>query len=161
MDIYEFALQMEKDGEDYYRDQALKASNRGLKNIFIFLADAEAQHYDMLKKMKDSDDIQLPDADILSDVKSVFKKMKDENDTGGVDASQAEIYRKALDFERENLVFYMDKASESDDERKKSILLKFAEEEQRHCIILENIINFISCPGDWLENAEWYNLGEN
>ena len=44
MDIYEFALQMEKDGEDYYRDQALKEGNKGLKNIFTFLADAEAQH---------------------------------------------------------------------------------------------------------------------
>ncbi|MBT5304991.1 MAG: ferritin family protein [Candidatus Scalindua sp.] len=161
MDIYEFALQMEKDGEDYYRDQALKASNKGLKHIFTFLADAEAQHYDILKKMKDSEDLQLSDADIISEVKSVFKKMKEENDTGGVDASQTEIYRKAMDLERENHKFYMKKASESKDEKQKDILLKFADEEQRHCTILENIINFVSCPGDWLENAEWYKLSEN
>ena len=158
MDIYEFALQMEKDGEDYYRDQARKAGNNGLKNIFTFLANAEAQHYDILKKMKDREDLQLPDAEIISDVKSVFKKMKEENDTGGVNASQAGIYRKAMDLERENHEFYMKKASESDDERQKGILLKFADEEQKHCIILENIINFVSRPDDWLENAEWYNL---
>ena len=56
MDIYEFALQMEKDGEDYYRDQALNAGNKGLKNIFTFLADAEAHHYNILKKMKDREE---------------------------------------------------------------------------------------------------------
>jgi len=161
VDIYEFALQMEKDGEDYYRDQAMKTGNKGLKNIFTFLADAEAQHYDILKKMKESADLQLPDADILSDVKSVFKKMKEENNTDGVDASQAEIYRKARELEMNNQEFYMKKAAESDDERQKDILLKLADEEQRHCVILENIINFVSHSGDWLENAEWYNLGEN
>ncbi len=161
MDIYEFALQMEKDGEDYYRDLAVKAGNKGFKNIFTFLADAEAQHYDILIRMRDSEDLKMPETEIISDVMSVFKKMKEENITGAADASQAGIYRKALDLERENHEFYMKKASQSDDERQKCILLKFADEEHKHCIILEYIIDFVSCPGDWMENAEWYNLGEN
>ncbi len=40
MGIYEFAMQMEKDGESYYRDLAQKVDNKGIKNILGFLADA-------------------------------------------------------------------------------------------------------------------------
>lgn len=29
MDIYEYAMQMEKDGENYYRELAQKAPNKG------------------------------------------------------------------------------------------------------------------------------------
>ena len=33
-------------------------------------------------------------------------------------------------------------------------------EEQRHAKVLESVIEFVSSPEKWLENAEWYHLEE-
>jgi rubrerythrin len=41
MDIYTFAMQMEKDGEEYYRELGTKCKNEGLTKIFTMLADEE------------------------------------------------------------------------------------------------------------------------
>ncbi|ODS33572.1 MAG: hypothetical protein SCARUB_01306 [Candidatus Scalindua rubra] len=161
MDIYEFAMQMEKDGENYYRDLAQKVDNKGLKNILSFLADAEVKHHDILKKMKDNEKTQLSETKILSDVKNVFEKMKEENDTSGADTSQIELYKDALEIEKKNHEFFLEKAEEVEDQAQKEILLKLADEEESHCTILENIINFVSQPDSWLEDAEWYHLEGN
>ena len=41
MDIYQFAMQMEKDGENYYRKLAAECGVPGLQKIFTMLADEE------------------------------------------------------------------------------------------------------------------------
>ncbi|KAB2832670.1 MAG: hypothetical protein F9K48_10015, partial [Candidatus Brocadia sp.] len=66
MNIFDFAMQMEKDGEQYYRNSAQKTQNVGLKKILGMLADAEVKHYDILQKMKKNETTQLPDSEILS-----------------------------------------------------------------------------------------------
>lgn len=161
MDIYEFAMQMEKDGEKFYRDLAEKVDNKGLKCILGYLADAEVKHYDILCDMKHNERTQLPETMILSDVKNVFEKMKEENDTSGVSISQIEVYKNALELEKKNHGFFLKKADEVEDQAQKEILLKLADEEERHCTILENIINFVSQPDSCLEDAEWYSMDED
>ena len=55
MNVFEYAMQMEKDGEVFYRELAEKAGSKGLKNIFTNLADNEAEHFNIFKAMKDAD----------------------------------------------------------------------------------------------------------
>lgn len=160
MDIYEFAMQMEKDGEKYYRDSAQKVNNAGLKKILCVLADAEVKHYNILQKMKQNENIQMPDTQILSNVKNIFVQMKEEKDTLGINISQIDLYKNAQDIEKKSNEFYLEKAKEVNDQSQREIFLKIAEEEKKHYSILENIINFVSQPLDWLENAEWYHLEE-
>jgi len=160
MDIYEYAKQMEKDGEAYYRDLARKTNNKGLKNILNTLADAEIKHFKVLQRMQEEDKTPLPDTTILSDVKNIFAKMKEEKESGDINISQIELYKKAQENEKESEAFYSVKANETDKQAQKEILLKIANEERTHYFILENIINFISRPETWLEDAEWYHLDE-
>ena len=54
MNIYEFAMQMEKDGETFYRNLASKVSNLGLKNILNMLAEEEVKHYGIFAKLSRS-----------------------------------------------------------------------------------------------------------
>ena len=54
MNIYDFAIQMEKDGEAYYRELGRKSKAEGLQFIFSILADEEVRHYTILEKMKAS-----------------------------------------------------------------------------------------------------------
>lgn len=48
MDIYEFAMQMEKEGEDYYRALAKDSASPGLVKIFTMLADEEVKHFKVI-----------------------------------------------------------------------------------------------------------------
>jgi rubrerythrin len=160
MNIYDYAMQMEKDGESYYRNSAQQISNTGLKKILSMLADAEVKHYDILQKMKKNEKVQIPDTEILSNVKNIFVKMKEEKDTFGVNVSQIELYKYAQEIEKKSQMFYLEKANDVNNESQRGIFLKIADEEKKHYFILENILNFVSRPQIWLENAEWYHLEE-
>ncbi|GAN32366.1 MAG: rubrerythrin [Candidatus Brocadia sp. AMX2] len=160
MNIYDYAMQMEKDGENYYRDSARKIDNAGLKKILGILANAEVKHYDILQKMKKNEKVQMPDTEILSNVKNIFVNMKEEGETSGVTVSQQELYKKAQEIEKKSQIFYLEKADEVNNPSQKEIFLKIADEEKKHYFILENILDFVSRPQNWLENAEWYHLEE-
>lgn len=159
MDIFEFAMKMEKDGENYYRELATKTVNRGLGNIFTMLANAEVIHYNVFKNMKEHEKIEAAPAAILSGVKNVFEKMKEENDTN-VNMAETEWYKKAQEIEKASRDFYLKEAGEVERADQKETFLRIAEEEKRHYLILEKIIDFVSRPQTWLENAEWYHLEE-
>jgi len=48
MNIYEFAMQMEKDGENYYRHLAEESTITGLGKIFTMLANEEVKHFNIM-----------------------------------------------------------------------------------------------------------------
>jgi rubrerythrin len=156
MDIYEYAMKMEKDGEQFYREIASQTANPGLTKILTMLADAEVKHYKLFENMKKNDKVGMPDSPILNDVKNIFIEMREKKQFK-VDGSQIDLYKKAQGIEKQTRDFYLDKAEEVVPGQKK-IFLKIAEEEKRHYLILENIIRFVSQPDIWLENPEWYHL---
>jgi len=51
MNIFEYAMQMEKDGEDYYRQLAQQTVNKGMRTILAMLADEEVKHYNVLESV--------------------------------------------------------------------------------------------------------------
>ena len=75
-------------------------------------------------------------------------------------ADQPQFYRKAQDLEKQSEMYYRDKAEESEDEFEQKILLKIAEEEKRHYFMLENIIDFVRQPQQWIGDAEWNKLND-
>jgi len=162
MNVFEYAMQMEKDGENYYRELAKKAANPGLKNIFLLLADNEIEHYDIIKAMKESSDYNFKETKILGQSKNIFMKIKEQNeDLSGINMSRKEVYEKALDLEKQSIDFYDDlKNKEIESDIQKEIISKIKEEEKQHYFLIENIIEFISNPDTWLENAEWNHLSE-
>lgn len=161
MDIFEFAMKMEKDGEAYYRKLADEANDQGLANILTFLANEEVKHYNIFSKLKSGQKEELPESTLMNDVKNIFEDLSEKKETPfEFDASQPQFYRKAQDLEKQSEMFYRDKAEETDDEHIKNILLKIAHEEKRHYFVLENIIDFVQHPKQWIEDAEWNKLGE-
>jgi len=160
MDVYEYAMKMEKDGEDYYRKLAGMTVNAGLRNIFTMLANAEVVHLNIFKKMKDQEKVRVSDTKILSEVKNIFEKMKEEEKNADVKITQTDLYEKALEAEKISMDFYRKHAAEVNDPQEKETFLRIADEEKKHYFILEEIINFVSRPQDWLENPEWYHLEE-
>jgi rubrerythrin len=160
MDIFQYAMQMEADGEDLYRTAAQESKHRGIKAILTMLADEEARHYNTIERMKSAKPLQLADTTILTDAKNIFVQMKESGDKFTSQTNQTRLYKQALDIEKKSRDFYTEKANEVVDEDQKELFLKLAQEEQKHYVLLENIIDFLSRPDAWLENAEFNHLDE-
>ena len=158
MDIFDYAMQMEKDGEAYYRELAEKCGDKGLAKILTMLADEEVRHYDIFRRMK-TGRAEVAETPILANVKNVFEEMTVSGDPFDFDAGQVDFYREAQTIEKKSEDFYREKAAEIENEDQKAALLKIADEERQHFLILDGIIDFIRRPQTWLEDAEWSNIG--
>ncbi|SRR3990170_8755736 len=159
MDIYSYAMQMEKNGEIYYREIAGKAKSKGIRNVLLMLADAEVKHYQIFEHMKRHEVVQPADLAYLGKIKNIFVQMREGQEPLEVNGSQIVLYRKAQDIEKKTRDFYREKSAEVD-EAQRTMFLKIADEEQKHYDILENIIDVVTRPETWLENPEWYHLEE-
>lgn len=158
MDIYAYAMQMEKEGEQYYREIAAQSQNEGVKNILNMLADAEVMHYETFQRMKNHETLPVPHLGYLSGIKNIFTELR-ERKRALTNGSQRELYQKAQKLEEKTRDFYKEKSGEVD-QTQKEIFLKIANEEQKHYDILENLIVMLQRPETWLENAEWYRTEE-
>ena len=163
MDIYEYAMKMEKDGEKFYRELADNCRIEGITTIFNMLASEEVNHYDTLVLLKKQAGNSPPvKSKIIDNVKSVFVRMKKEKADINFHSSEFDSYKKALNIEEMSQKFYLDKAANAEQEDEKQIFLRLAAEEEKHLKIMENIVEFVARPepGNWLENAEWHHLEE-
>lgn len=161
MSMFEFAMKMEQEGEKFYRELADKTKNAGLKQIFTYLADEEVKHYKLFKGMLERQGVEYESSDILVDSKNIFSEMKESGavDVSG-DTSQLESYKFALEMEEKAYTFFEEKCAEATDPKEKKFLEVIAQEERRHYRLIEGIIEFISQPETWVENAEFNQLTE-
>jgi len=172
VDILTYAMQMERDGEAYYRELAEKSGDQGLKAILTMLADDEVKHYRVLlaeqeiqqgtgvggERVPGESVTRMVATEVLRNARNVFAQMQGQ--AFSLDVSQVELYRKAQEIERQSRAFYEEKADEVQDPASKKLLLRIAEEESRHYFLLDHLIAFVSRPETWIENAEFNHLDE-
>ncbi|MBF0501427.1 MAG: ferritin family protein [Candidatus Riflebacteria bacterium] len=159
MNIFEFARDKEKQAEGLYRILAGMGLSEGMTALFTRLADAEKDHYIIIKKIETAEKIDISSSDILSFAQETIDKMKSGEVKFKMATSQIEVYKAAQAQEDETEKFYLEHSEKSTDEHQRKVLLALAKEEHQHCIVLENIIEFISFPENHPENAE-YNTKE-
>ncbi len=158
MNIIDYALQMEKDGEAYYRELAAKATDVGVKKVFEVLADAEAEHYHTFLQMKQDQPISRSDEKHITKIKNLFAEMNENGVQEEVNKGQIDAYIRARDVEKTSQETYEQKAEELTDPEQKQVCLMIAEEEAKHYVILDNLIEFLQHPSTWVEDAEWRNM---
>ena len=159
MNIYEYAMKLEKDGEMFYREQINKTNNTALKSVLTVLADSEVKHYNTLAKMKNDDkDANIADTEVLKSAKNIFTEMKEKGDDLNLNADETSFYEEAKEIEQKAYKFYLGKAGEVENEHYKQIFMDLAEEEKKHVVLMENIIEFLSHPISWVENAEFNHM---
>jgi rubrerythrin len=149
MNIFDFAIEKEQLSEQFYRELAQRAPHKGLISILTMLADEEHSHLEIVTKMKEGSPAEIPDTILLTNAKTIFAKMRQSREKFKFGDSQIDLYKKA---------FYRQKAQESDNPSHKAIFNTLAEEENKHYFLIENIIEFVSRPQTWLENAEFHHL---
>lgn len=159
MNIFEYAIEMEKVGEDYYRRLANRTDNKGLTLILTMLADDEVKHRITIEQMQ-TGNTHMAETTVLIDAKNIFEKITESGEHFNFDIKQIEIYRKAQIIEESSRDFYLEKARQIEVEYQRELFGKLAEEESKHYFLLDNLIEFISAPDYFLENAEFNHLAE-
>ncbi|MHC4175065.1 MAG: ferritin family protein [Planctomycetota bacterium] len=159
MNTFEYAIQMEKDGENYYRQLAQQNANKGIRTILTMLADEEVKHRNAVEKMQ-TEKPPITETRILTDAKNVFVQIKESGESFDFDIEQTELYKRAQDIEEKSRDFYLEKANEVEEKYQKEVFLRLVDEEKKHYFLLENIVEFVSRPETWLENAEFNHLEE-
>jgi rubrerythrin len=159
MDIFESALKMEEDGRDLYLKIAGGSCDEGIKSIFLSLAADEEKHRDVIRKMKRSVP-EVEETEILSTAKNVFEEIRDGGEKIDISEPQPDLYRKAREIEDRSVRFYEEKAGEEKDAGRKRVFEALAAEERKHYFLLDNLVEFVSRPETWVENAEFNHLDE-
>lgn len=159
MDLFDYAIQMEKDGEAYYRQLSHRTSNTGLRTILTMLADEEVKHQQLFEQLKESKGT-LQSSQALTRTKNIFVQMKESGEVISDETDQIELYQKAQDLEKKSREFYLGKSEEAESADLKDVLVQLAKEEETHYVILQNIIEFLAKPQSFLEDAEFVNTDE-
>ncbi|MGD8922147.1 MAG: ferritin family protein [Candidatus Zixiibacteriota bacterium] len=161
MDIFEYAMKMEQDGRDFYLENAGKTEVPAFRKILTQLADDELKHYNIFKAMKEGQKAEYKDSEqttIIKTMKNVFDDLKAENKQLAFEPEAMAIWKEAQDVEKKSEDFYRSKAKEVGDEKQAHILNRIADEEHRHWVTMQNVIQFLNRPNSWLEDAEWNHL---
>lgn len=158
MDIYQFAIDFERENRKYYEECAENVEDESIKSVFLELSAEEAKHERIVKKLRDKENVEDLDFDIIPRVNEVFSEIKENIPNKVMPNDQVDIYKTALDMEEKSKDFYSEKAEEVEDKKAKEILLRLSKEEKKHEDIIRSIIELVNRPNTWLEDAEWYHL---
>ncbi|MEA1981883.1 MAG: ferritin family protein [candidate division Zixibacteria bacterium] len=163
MDIFEFAMKMELDGNKYYESKAAITKEKNLKEILLTLAEEEMNHFNFFKKMKNGKtDTSLKEfnssTQTLNKIKNIFVEMSQDDENKNVGESDIEIWKEALKIEEKAESFYREKAEAETDTQKKKLLILIAEEEQRHVHMVENVLYYLKFPESFAESAQFNNF---
>jgi len=157
MDIFAFAIKMEKDGETFYRELAEKVHETGVKNILFMLADDEDKHAKAIEQIR-SRTRPMKETQILDKSKNVFTQMKEFGGEFEFDHGHEALYRQAMELEQKSIDFYLDRADQVKGPGQKVLFEQLAQEEKKHLLLLSGLADFVNRPKTWLENAEFTHL---
>ncbi|WP_273702654.1 ferritin family protein [Thermoanaerobacter sp. A7A] len=151
----EFAIQMEKDGEKYYKEQAQKNKGNELENLFLDLANDEKKHAEIIENWAKKNIFDLKESEIIKKFTNVFKNKDEVKSNVRFKPEQLEIYQFALKIENESIDLYEKMLKEAKDDLEKRLFEFLIREENRHKEIFENLVDHVRKAEEWVESAEF------
>jgi rubrerythrin len=152
MDMLEFAIQMEHDGEKYYEAQAALHQADGLRIVFTMLAGEERKHAGILRNKQKGMPYTL-DKPVRHDLKNVFSGLASLKGDLKPAPDQLDAYRMALDMEKRSIDLYTKMLAEQGADH---ALCEFLiRQENGHYAIIEELVKVVSRPTEWVEAAEF------
>lgn len=155
MDILEFAIQMELDGERYYTKQAEINKDNVLSTVFLLLAKDERIHSKILQNKANKQSYELKQSTTLTESKSIFSDIKAIKNGIEQMPNQLDVYRLALNNEKASITLYRKYSSEATDTESKQLFVYLMKQEEEHYRIIDQLVSLISRPEEWVESAEF------
>jgi len=159
MDIFAYALQMELDGETYYTKLAKNAGYKDLEIVFLDLAKAEKNHYEIIKAARDAGHYTFTPEPVLN-LPNVFAfpdelKEKSPEWLAQWKKEQVDVYQAALLKEQQSVDLYRDLKIKVTMVEEKDICDRLILEEIKHVHVIEDLIEMLNHVNDWVEAAEF------
>ncbi len=159
MNIFEFALDFEKEQKEFYRKAARESKNKYLKKIFNDLAEEEKKHEEIVEQLLQEKNVDHIESDILPRAKEGFEKIATTRSKEKViPEEQVDVYKRAREMESESYTFYQTRAEETELPFVRRAFESLANEEKKHETIMNNLVEFVDRPNTWLDDAEWFHL---
>lgn len=153
MNGIELAIKLEMDGKRFYLEQAERTEDSGLKSIFHTLAEEESIHARILKNKAETLPYEL--VDTYAEIKNIFVEIGAYKDLIKQMPDAVDVYLMALENEKKGIDLYRQMQNETTDERDKKIFEFIIEQENSHCKVLEQLVELINRPNEWVEAAEF------
>ncbi len=144
-EVFEFAIQIEETGENFYRKVANQTTDDNVKKVFTFLADQEINHKKIFQEMSAKYDKYEPpesySGEYFAYLKSyvenlIFNKNKEKEILDAKDVSS--VIDFATRIELDSILYYQDVKEFLSQSQTKDIE-KIIEEEKKHFIMLSNM----------------------
>lgn len=155
MNDFKFAIEMENDGENYYREQAEINKDNGLYTVCLKLAEDEKNHARILTDMMNQLPVKLMESETLSNVENIFKGIDDIKVEGKNIPSQLDFYRIACEKEQQSIDLYTKYLSVAEGFAEKELFEFLIKQEKYHYEVLDNIVELLKRADEWVENAEF------
>ena len=156
-EVFDLAIQIEKNGEQYYREAIKKSSNPSLNSLLEWLADEEEKHRSWFSERKETletegNDLELAEmsGSILQGILGDQSFSLKEADLSKIDSMEA-LIQLAIEFEKDSILFYEMIGSFIKDSGTSEKLNEIIAEENRHIELLED---FQETEGNSLEKRE-------
>lgn len=153
MNSIEFAIKLELDSKRFYLEQAEKTEDHGLKSIYHTLAEEESIHARILKNKAETLPYKL--IDTYAEIKNIFVEIGNYKDIIKQAPDAADVYGIALENEKKSLDLYRELRQEATDEKDIKIFDFLIEQENDHYKVIEQLLELVRRPAEWVESAEF------
>lgn len=161
MEFIHIALRLENEAIRNYQELADKCvTHEGIRRILLMLAADHEKHVETLSKMKDVLHFDPEDSPTFKEASRLFSSMRHDKETFSCDVDQLRLYQEARDLLQKKSDFYQEMSTGLSSQAAKAALQKLLAEENKQIKVLDNIIEMVSRPQNWLENAEFFHLEE-
>lgn len=161
-EVFEHAKQMEIDGKTLYEEELAKTDSAGLKKILEMLIKAEENHYEIFCALQLKHKVPVIKTSI-PEIKTIFSNMKESGEEIVTSAEHSDFYEKVKEIEIKSETYFRKNAESAKQEgydKLAEIFTDLADEEHRHVILMEGLLEMTRNPQQWVEDAEWNNMEE-
>lgn len=153
MDLFEIAIKLEQDGAAFYLNLSKHAPNESFASLFKRLAEDEKKHESYFRALKEKSALISVDSSVMETARDVFKSFDPERFEPEED--QIPLYREALAIEQRSIDLYKSQLNELEFEAEKEAIKNIIAEEERHYLVMEELLTLVTRPHRWVENAEF------
>ena len=147
--VFDFAIEAEKSGMEFYMKASKKFPDKEIKNLFVALAKEEAKHLEIFLELKANAEekgidqcLKSPDIDAYLETivqEGLFPKGETVNKRLEKVKTVAEAAAIAMTAEKNAILLYNELARLSKDKDQKKYFEKIAKEEKSHVVMVANL----------------------
>lgn len=142
-EIYDLGIQIEKNGEKFYREALKKPWSAPMASMLRMLADEEVAHVEFFARRKEKLDVKAEDPEMEAMGREMLREVLGDQVFSLKEADMSKIEtleqlrRVAIEFEQDTIVFYEMIRSFAADKETQDQLDAIIEEEKRHITLFE------------------------